>query len=48
MQRRGGEQRQIHHSIPGLAQIFDTIGAEVAKRIVGREEIVRRVWELAQ
>jgi len=48
MRRKGAEQRKINHSIPGVPQIFDTIGAEVAKRIAGREQILRRVYELAQ
>jgi hypothetical protein len=49
MQHRTGQQRKINKPLNRRPEkIADTISSESAKRIAGREEIVGRLFELAE
>jgi hypothetical protein len=49
MQHQSGEQRKIGKPIEGLPErIADATSSEAARRIAGREEILRRLCELAE
>jgi hypothetical protein len=49
MPHKGSQQRKLNQPLQGPTQkVAGTISAEAARRIAGREEILRRICELAR